>query len=99
MYKLIMTWNIVPSHEKEFLDFLMHEFTPSLQKLGLQPTDAWLTVYGQGPQVMTGGVVDELDEMKALLESDDWDELESKLLGLVADYERKIVRAEGGFQL
>ena len=56
MIKLLMSWDILPNKEREFLDFLLQEFTPALQKVGLQPTDAWLTVYGDGPQVLAGGM-------------------------------------------
>jgi hypothetical protein len=99
MIKLLMTWDIRSNQEKDFLNFLMHEFTPSIQKLGLQPTDAWLTVFGEGPQVLAGGVTEDMEEMMQILESADWRELETKLLEFVDDYDRKVVRAKGGFQL
>ena len=99
MYKLLMTWDILPNREKEFLDFLMHEFTPTVQKLGIQPTDAWLTVYGDCPQMLTGGVTDSMPEMTELLASDEWTGLEDKLQEYVTNYQRKVIKAVGGFQL
>jgi hypothetical protein len=99
MYKLVMTWDILPNREKEFLDFLMHDFTPTIQKLGIQPTDAWLTVYGDCPQMLAGGVMDTLGEVTLLLGTDDWRELEEKLQEYVTNYERKVSLAQGGFQL
>ncbi len=99
MIKLLMSWDIMPDKEREFLDFLMQEFTPTIQKLGLQPTDAWLTVYGEGPQVLAGGVTEDMEAMTALLENNLWRELEHKLLEYVTNYKRKVVLAEGGFQL
>ena len=99
MIKLLMSWDIKASKEREFLDFLMQEFTPAIQKLGLQPTDAWLTVYGEGPQVLAGGVTEDMEAMTALLDNSQWRELEGKLLEYVTNYKRKVVLAEGGFQL
>ena len=99
MYKLIMKWDILPNKEKDFLDFLMQEFTPTVQKLGIQPTDAWLTVYGDCPQMLAGGVMDTLSEIATVLSSEEWRDLETKLQEYVANYRRKIVEAEGGFQL
>ena len=99
MLKILMTWDIAPNKEKDFLDFLLQEFTPAVQKLGIQPTDAWLTVYGKGPQVLAGGVVDNDDEAFSLLASEEWHALEQKLLQMVTNYHCKIIQAEGGFQL
>lgn len=99
MFKLLMSWDIVPSKEREFLDFLTQEFTPTIQTLGIQPTDAWLTVCGEGPQVLAGGVVDQKATLLQLLESPQWHELERKLLEFVTNYRRKVVLSEGGFQL
>jgi hypothetical protein len=99
MVKLLMSWNILPSKERGFLDFLVKEFTPTIQELGIQPTDAWLTVYGEGPQVLAGGVMDTVEQMTKLLDSHQWRGLEHKLLEYVTDYQRKVVLSEGGFQL
>jgi hypothetical protein len=99
MIKLLMSWDILPNKEREFLDFLLQEFTPALQKIGLQPTDAWLTVYGDGPQILAGGVVQDMEAMTTLLENRQWLELEHKLQEFITNYKRKVVLAEGGFQL
>ena len=99
MVKLLMSWDILPSKERGFLDFLTQEFTPTIQTLGIQPTDAWLTVYGNGPQVLAGGVMDDMEAMSSVLESPEWQQLERKLLEYVTNYSRKVVLSEGGFQL
>ena len=99
MLKILMSWDIVPSKEKDFLDFLLQDFTPAVQKLGIQPTDAWLTVYGRGPQVLAGGIVDNDDAAFSILASDEWRDLEQRLLKMVTNYRRRVIQAEGGFQL
>lgn len=99
MIKLLMSWDILPSKEREFLEFLTQEFTPTIQTLGVQPTDAWLTVYGEGPQVLAGGVMDDMESMLKMLDSSQWRELERKLQEYVSNYQRKIVESAGGFQL
>lgn len=98
MIKLLMTWDIKPGGESEYVEFIMREFGPAMQQAGLQPTDAWYTVYGEGPQVLAGGVTDTLQQMHAILASKAWQELEDKLLGFVDHYKRRIVEATGGFQ-
>jgi hypothetical protein len=77
----------------------MREFGPAMVQAGLQPTDAWYTIYGEGPQVLAGAVTDTLPQMHAILASKEWQELETKLLGYVNNYQRRIVEATGGFQM
>jgi len=76
----------------------MREFGPAMSEAGLQLTDAWYTMYGDGPQVLAGGVTDTLERMREVLSSKEWRELEAKLLTFVDHYERRIVEATGGFQ-
>jgi hypothetical protein len=99
MIKLLMTWDMKDELEHSYLEFMMREFVPGLMRLGIQPTEAWYTVYGSGPQVLSGGVVEDLEAMEAILASNEWQELVSKLDGLVTNFEYKVVEASGGFQL
>lgn len=99
MVKLLMTWNIRTGKEEEYIEFLTQEFAPTIMRLGIQPTDAWLTVYGEGPQVHAGGKAADLEAMERILAGKDWQKLEAKLLALVEDYKRKIVVATDGFQI
>jgi hypothetical protein len=98
MIKLLMTWDIKSGHESDYVDFLMHEFGPTMMQLGLQPTDAWYTIYGEGPQVLAGGVTETLSAMYEILDSEGWQELETKLSTFVENYRRRLVEATGGFQ-
>lgn len=99
MYKLLMSWNIRPGHEDEYFEFVMREFGPGLMKLGVRPTDAWYTQYGDSPQILTGGVADDLESLHRALASEDWRTLKKKLLTYITGYHQKIIRASGGFQL
>ena len=99
MVKLIMKWNIKEGKEKDYLDFFFFFFTKAVMSMGIQPTDAWYAVWGRGPQVLAGGVTEELETMEKALASDEWRELLAELQGLVVDFSYKVVEAEGGFQL
>lgn len=99
MIKLLMSWDIKAGKEAEYMEFVTREFTPSLMKLGIQPTEAWYTVEGNGPQVLAGGITKDRETMMTILESHEWDGLESKLLDYVRNYKCKVVRATGQFQL
>lgn len=97
--KLLMTWDIKPGQDQEYFEFLVREWVPSITRLGMEPTESWFTTYGDCPQIMMGGLTKNLEAMKRILASDEWQNLHSRLLEYVKDYNHKIVRATGGFQL
>jgi len=97
--KLLMSWNIRTGREAEYFEFVVKEFAPGLMRLGLQPTEAWYTVYGDCPQILTGSVAEDIQAIQHVLSSDEWHELMDKLGVYVTDYRQKIVQATGGFQL
>lgn len=99
MFKLIMSWNIRPGREDEYFEFVVRELGPGLIKLGVRLTDAWYTQYGNGPQILQGGIMEKLENLQHALASDEWREIKTKLLTYVTDYNQKIIRASGGFQL
>jgi len=99
MIKLLMSWDIKEEVEQTYFEFMMRDFVPGLIRLGIQPTEAWYTVYGEGPRILTGGVTDDLETMEKILASDEWRELEAKLLNLVTNFKYKVIRANGRFQL
>jgi hypothetical protein len=96
--KLIMTWDINPEHEQEYFEFLVREFLPQVQKLGFQLSDAWVTVYGERPQIMVGAILPSTEQIRQVVDSSQWAVLLDKLLGFVTNYRSKIVPASGGFQ-
>ncbi len=99
MMKLLMSWDIKAGREQPYFEFIVREFAPKLMRLGLQPTEAWYTVYGDGPQILTGGVTSDMEAMTAILASDDWKALRDQLLTYVTNFDHKIVSASGSFQL
>jgi hypothetical protein len=97
--KLLMSWDILPGQEKTYFDFVMQTFAPGMVKLGLQPTEAWYTLYGDAPQILTGGVTDSVEKMHQILESDEWEDLKGDLLEYVINFQYKVVPATGRFQM
>lgn len=99
MVKLLMTWDIQPGRDAEYFEFVVREFVPGITRLGLQPTEAWFTIYGECPQMLTGGITDSLASMQQILHSTEWQDLQGKLMQLVVNYEQKIVPHTGTLQL
>ncbi len=99
MVKLLMSWDIQSGNEAEYFQFVIQEFVPGLLKLGLQPTEVWFTAYGDCPQILAGGLADNMNTMDKIIHGPDWLELRQKLEGYVTGYQQKVIQAEGGFQL
>jgi hypothetical protein len=99
MVKLLMSWDIRPGQETDYFEFIVREFAPGIMQLGLQPTEAWYTVFGEGPQMLTGGVAEDINAMNRILSSTEWNELKEKLLSFVVNFQYKIVPATSRFQL
>jgi hypothetical protein len=99
MMKLLMSWDIKAGREQSYFEFVVREFAPGLMRLGLQPTEAWYTIFGKGPQILTAGVTDDMDSMERFLRNEEWHALREKLLTFVTNYKQKVIRANGRFQL
>jgi len=89
--KLVMSWNIKSDEEPAYFEFVVQEFAPRIMKLGVRPTEAWYTVYGEGPQIITIGEAENRETLDRILGSDDWSELMGKLNRFVTDYKQRIV--------
>ncbi|NLF77328.1 MAG: hypothetical protein GX573_16655 [Chloroflexi bacterium] len=99
MMKLLLSWDIKPGRDQEYFEFMVREFAPGITKLGLTPTEAWFAVYGDCPQILMEGITDDLETMRGMLTSNDWEALYDKLMTYVDNYQQKIVRATAGFQI
>lgn len=99
MWKLLMTWDIRPGKESEYFEFAVQEFVPKLQRMGIQPTEAWYTAWGNAPQILSGNVAEDRATLEQAIESDEWKALLEKMLMYVVNFNYKIVPAIGNFQL
>jgi hypothetical protein len=97
--KLLMTWDILPGREQEYFEFVVREFIPGIQKLGLEPSDAWFTMYGEQPQILVAAQIPSINSLDRIIKSADWESLTRRLLDYVEDFKYKIVQARTGFQL
>lgn len=99
MIKLLMSWDIRPGKEQEYMEFVVQEFAPRLLRLGIQPTEAWYTAWGQGPQILAGGVTKDRPTLDHILDGEEWQALHKRLMEFVINYTSKIVSHTGNFQL
>lgn len=98
--KLVLTWDIKRGQEQHYFTFITQEFPGALNEAGFRLTDAWLTLYGDWPQVSMGFLGDDLPTLQAFLVSEMWLELKQRLLSCTERFAQKIVKArEDDFQI
>jgi len=96
--KLLLAYNIRPGHENAYRRFVVEEFLPKAQELGLTPTDAWHTAYGGYPARLIGFVADDLMSIQRAIKSEEWQAMMKRLEGYTGDISRRVVPFKGGFQ-
>lgn len=96
--KVILTWDIKPGKEQFYYGFMVGDYLPKINNLGLELTDAWVTVYGNEPQILVGAVMPSVEAAQALVSSPDWQALHDQLLEYVDHYVYKITPQKGAFQ-
>jgi hypothetical protein len=97
--KLLMTWDILPGREQEYFEFVVRELIPGMQHMGLEPSDAWFTMYGDQPQILAIVQSSSMAKLEEVLASSEWDKITNQLMDYVEDLNFKVVPARTGFQL
>ena len=67
--------------------------------MGMEPSDAWFTMYGEHPQILAAVQTANLSSLQSVLKSAEWETLTKQLLDYVEDFKFKVVQARSGFQL
>ena len=96
--KILMTWDIASERDQEYFEFIIGEFIPGVQRLGLQPAEAWATVYGSYPQIQVGLLAPDAMQARQILGSTEWSALHDRLSGYVKNFSYKVVPDRKGFQ-
>lgn len=94
-----MRWNVRPETESEYFEFLVHEFIPGMNRLGISDFQVWYTAYGDCEQKLASGIVPTMEHMSFALNSEDWKSLLDKLTQYVDNFSQKVVPATRGFQI
>ena len=97
--KILMRWDVRPETESEYFEFLVHEFIPGLNKLGISDIQVWYTQYGECEQKLASGIANTTDKMQDALNSPAWEQLNDKLQQFVDNFSQKVISATGGFQI
>ena len=98
-YKIMLTYEVKEERLQEYYQFVMGQYVPAMQAMGMQMSEAWQTAYGDAPNRLIGFVCEDKDTVTAVLNSEKWPTLNEQLEGLVTDFSYKVIPYRGGFQI
>ena len=96
--KLIITYDPISEQREEYFHYLLGEFVPTLEQMGLKMCEAWHTAYGEYPLRLAAFTAQEEIDVEKLLDTEEFRKLESRLLKYVINYHRRLVPDNHGFQ-
>jgi hypothetical protein len=97
--KLLLTYDVKDDMSEDYRQFVLGEFLPAVQRMGLAVIEVWLTVYGNYPERQTELLCRDEETMWQILRSKEWGDLEQRLAEYVSDLGRKVIPYQPGFQM
>ncbi len=96
--KLLLTYDPIPEHREAYFRYVLGEFVPAMEQMGLTMCDSWYTAYGAYPLRLTGFIAPDMDTLDHILSSSTFKVLEARLQELVVNYARRVVPRSSRFQ-
>ena len=97
-YKVLVTFDIRPDMVEKYYYYILKEFVPELESMGLYMFKVWHVAYGDYPIRQLEFVSENLSTIYDIFNSERFEVLEDNLRELTTDYERKVVRFKKGYQ-
>jgi hypothetical protein len=94
MLKILISYDMQTGKERECQDYLVNKLAPGLAKLGFRISDVWYTMWGNSPQILSGGVVDDLAQAQKIFQSSSWEKLADGMGPLTENFNVRIVRPQ-----
>ena len=94
MIKVLISYNMQDGKERDCQEYLANKLAPGLARMGFQFSDIWFSMWGEAPQILGGGLVDDVDQARKIFLSGDWEELVDGIEPLAYDLKVQIYRDE-----
>ena len=95
---LLLTYDPMPDRREAYFSFVLGEFVPEMERLGLKMSEAWHTAYGDYPLRLTGFIAPDQTTMDFAVGSPDFQGLEQRLQDFVVNYQRRVAPLRRRFQ-
>ena len=95
---LLLTYDPVPERQEAYFRYVLGEFVPTLERIGLSLQGTWHTAYGSYPLRLATFSAPDLTTLRGILASETFQRLETRLQDYVVNYNRRIAPVRRGFQ-
>ena len=93
MIKVLISYDMQKGKEQECQDYLVNKLAPGLARLGFQFSDVWYTVWGNSPEILGGGEVDDLEKARNIFLSNNWERLARGIEPFTTNFKVRVVQA------
>ena len=97
-YKLLVVYNYLPGREMAYRRFMVNQWLPAMQALGLEPLEIFHTMWGDYPIRQISLYAPDLDTLRRALSSREWELWRQRLERYVSELDICIVPARPWFQ-
>ena len=88
-------WTVIPGRTKDYEKFVIKNFIPGLNRMGIQIVAGWSVGIGAYSEIMLEGVSNDLDQLEQALKQEKYKKLYDNLLVYVKGYKTKILVPSG----
>ena len=93
MYKVLISYDMQAGKEQECQEYLINKLAPGLARMGFRIADVWYTIWGKSPQILSGGMVEDIEQVQRIFLSDSWRQLAQGMQGLTNNFELRVVKS------
>ena len=93
MLKVVISYDMQEGREQDCQEYLVNKLAPGLAKLGFQMSDVWYTVWGQSPQITSGGELEDMNQARGIFLSSDWERLADGMEELTTNFQVRLLRS------
>ncbi len=88
-------WTVIPNRIKDYEKFIIGNYIPGLNRLGIQIVAGWSVIIGAYSEIMLEGVSNDLDSLEQALNQSKYKKLNENLLSYVKGFKTKILIPTG----
>jgi hypothetical protein len=91
-------WDVIPGKFDEYSDFILKEYNPAINKIGLKLLGGYYVAVGEGPRIVAVATVEEQDYLRKILATEEYRVITAKLLEIVCNYSSRLWVSSGRVQ-
>ncbi len=88
-------WTIIPDRAKSYEKFIIKDYIPGLNSMGIQIVAGWSVIIGAYAEIILEGVSNDLDLLEQALKQTKYKKLYDNLLSYIRGYKTKILVPTG----